>query len=476
MKRFGAAILFILFGASCGRYVNDPFALAPSSPYASWTPMKGNVLVSSKFCQTLLPPAFNDQSELSLAQLLDIALQNNPSTKRTWAEAREAAAIYGQSLSAFYPNINFDGSFTRQKGTFIDLGPAIEFFQTTAGPDATLTYTLFDFGQRTAASIAAREALYFADLNHNQQIQIVIQTVMDSYYVYLYQTEKLQATEANLQNAQTALDAANQKFALGLAALGDVAQARTQFLQCKINLTNQRQNTDNSLSRLTTHLGLPANVPFRIQTLPEQLAHASILESVDQLIEIAQIQRQDFLATQSDVRSKEAYLLQAKRAVLPVLGSNFDFGKYYFQGGETENYHWTATVTLNFPIFHGFYYKNGVRKAEARLEFAQAQMMQTELTVIEDVTVAHLGVKTAALNLSDTAEYVKAAELEFNVALSNYRAGTDTILAVMSAQSSLADARAKRAAAQREWFTSLSQIAYATGSLCATPSEPSCIN
>ena len=97
--------------------------------------------------------------------------------------------------------------------------------------------------------------------------------------------------------------------------------------------------------------------------------------------------------------------------------------------------------------------------------------MQTELTLISQVTTAQMEVRTAAQNLADTAEYLKAAELEFNIALSSYKVGAMTILDVISAQSSVADARSKKAGAQKDWFLSLAQLAYATGSLCATPNE-----
>jgi outer membrane protein len=97
--------------------------------------------------------------------------------------------------------------------------------------------------------------------------------------------------------------------------------------------------------------------------------------------------------------------------------------------------------------------------------------MQSELSLIQDVTVAHMGVKTSATNLADSDEYLKSAELEFNIAITSYKAGTATILDVLKAQSSLADARAKKAQAQKNWFLSLADIAYATGSLCATPNN-----
>lgn len=459
--------------------------------------MKGNCLVSSKYCQTVLPPSF-DSEDLNLAELVDIALQNNPSTKQTWAMARAAAAKYGQSLSPFYPSIAFDGSYLRlrgsttatsstlagappsQTGNAAQSGVIIEqglsspttFFSTQAGPDVALSYTLFDFGQRSSAALAAREALYYADLNHNQEIQIVIQNVMDDTYNYLYQQALLRSNQANLENAQMSLDAANERFALGLAALGDVAQARTQYLQSKINLTTQKQNVEDSFAQLAVDLGLPANIPFKVQQIPDQVVTEPMLDSVDLLVEKAQMQRQDFLAAQANVKSKEALLLNAKRVVYPVLTSSFDIGHYWFQGGTQEKGpHWSAEFNLSFPIFQGFYYKNGIKNAQSNLEVSKAQMLQTELAVIQNVTTAHMGVKTAASNLADAEEYLKAAELEFQIALTGYKAGTMTILDVMSAQSSLADARSKKANSQKNWFVSLANLAYATGSLCATPNE-----
>lgn len=495
LKRISYILAASLVVSSCARDAIDPLSLAPCNPYSSWTPMKGNRLVSSKYCQTILPTTFGT-TELNLAELLDIALQNNPMTRQTWAQARAAAAQYGQSLSAFYPEILASSSFIRQKGSFpvtnsisaaagssagaAALGNTVEsnvfavqtFYSSQGGPDVSLSYVLFDFGKRTAAAIAAREALYYADLTHNQEIQTVLQTVMDDYYTYLYQMAVLRANEANLATAQMSLDAANEKFSLGLAALGDVATARTQFLQSRINLTTQRQNVENAFAQLAVDIGLPPNIPFKVQPLPDQVVADPVLENVDKLVEVAQSQRQDFLAAQANVRSKEALVLGAKRAVLPTLSTMLDTGHYWFQKGMQEHhFHWIGSLSLNFPIFDGFYFKNGVRDAEANLDLSKAQLLQTELSIIQDVTTSHMGVKTAALNLCDSDEYLKAAELEFNISLANYKAGTKAILDVLSAQSSLADARSKKALAQQNWFTSLASIAYATGSLCLNPNE-----
>ena len=434
-------ILFpaILLFTSCARDAIDPMRLSPETPFASWTPREGNKLISSKHCKTYLPESFGE-STLNLAELIDIALMNSPKTKKSWAEARIAAAKLGKAASAFFPDVTLHASYTRQKGSFPVTGtsPAItspsaiqshttttkQFYSTQAGPDLTLTYTLFDFGQRSSAAIAAREALYYADLNHNQEIQVVIQSVMDSYYSYLYELSDLGAKEANVQNAKLSLDAANERFSLGLAALGDVTMARTQFLQTRINRTNQKQAVESAFASLAIDLGLPANIPFEVTPLPETISLDPVLESVDQLISIAQNQRQDFLALEADIRSKEAEILNAKRAPLPTISATLDTGHYWLQKKMQEkDFHLLGTVSLNMPLFDGFLLKNKLREAESSLEKAKAALYQKELSIIQDVTVSHMNVKTSASNLSDTDEYLASAELEFNIAIHNYKAG-----------------------------------------------------
>ena len=211
--------------------------------------------------------------------------------------------------------------------------------------------------------------------------------------------------------------------------------------------------------------------------MPDAVVPGNLLDNVDQLVTIAQTQRQDFLAAQANVRSKKALLLNAKRTNWPVLSTSLDVGRYWFDHDQSENFfHWTAQFSLSFPIFDGYKNRNAIRAAKANVDLSQAQLLQTEIGIIQDVTTAHMSVKTAAENLGDAVEYKKSAQMQFNIALENYRAGTATILDVVSAQTNLADALAKCAGTRKDWFTSLASIAFATGSLCATPQEIPCVD
>ena len=433
--------------------------------------MQGNRMVCAQFCETLLPASFANDA-LTLSDLLDVALQNNPTTKQTWASARAAAAQYGQNLSDYFPDITFNGTYLRERVTSVPAFgiPPLNYYSTQATPDIDVTYTVFDFGQRSASARAAREALYYADWTHNQQIQTVLQTVMDDYYSYLYQMEVLKGDQENLENAQAALDAANQQFAMGVAALGDVAQARTQYLQNKIALTSQQQIVINTYAQLATDLGLPATLDFRLMPLPEQPSIEPVLACVDTLIADAQKQRPQLLASMANLRSKEASLDLAVRDLLPTVTATGVLGKYRYNEGYTEaKRHFSIELAVTFPIFDGFYYWNGIRNARANVEYARGQMIQTELAMIQGISTSRSSILTAAQNLKDSSDYLEAAILEFKIELASYRAGTATILDVLSAQSSLANARVQKANAQQNWFISLAALAYATGSLCQAP-------
>lgn len=470
--KFSSALaLFLTYACSREIAVFNPMAYAPETPYAAWTPLKKSTLVSSKYCDMLLPENFAED-KLSLAELIDIALQNNPDTKITWAEARAQAAKYGQSLSGYFPEITGIGTYTRQRETFSLSGDVHQpYLLTTITPELSVTYTLFDFGQRRYSSESARQTLFYADWTHNQEIQTIIQLVMDDYYDYLFQKQQLIAYEADLENATATLDATEQQFQFGVSALGDIAQAKTSYLQKKINVLTQKKNVETAFAKLANDVGLPANIDFTVQDLPRKIFVDAILESVDALISTAQRQRQDLFAAKADILSKEADVKYAKSLRYPVFEGSYDLGKNYYNHDEKEDYHWTLIFKVSIPLFRGMYYQNGIRYAKANLAKSTAELLQKELNIIEEVTVSHYDVQVAADTLKFSEEYLAAAEEEFKIALSNYKQGVNTILDVLSAQSSLADARSKLASAKKDWYTSLASLAYSTGALCTTPSQ-----
>ncbi len=76
-----------------------------------------------------------------------------------------AAATVGSERSAYYPNVEVDGSYLRQKNAAFN-GQSI-YYQTTYGPSALLNWLLLDFGGRSADIEEAKLALDEANLLHD---------------------------------------------------------------------------------------------------------------------------------------------------------------------------------------------------------------------------------------------------------------------------------------------------------------------
>ena len=474
-------LLLILSGCGLNKAFYDPYSFAPDHPYSSYKPVFKEEKISKTY-DSFLPEDFEGR-KLTLAELIDVALLNNPQTKKTWSDAMAAASAYGKSMKDYLPEIDGIVTWERQRNTFINetipdqvasttpIRKAVPFYRTTGTPEMMISYTIFDFGQRKYTTEKARQALLYADWMHNNEMQSTIELVMNSYYYYQYQRHSLMAYEENLKNAEISLDAAKQKFHTGIASLADVSQAKTSYLQTKMDLIGQKQNVETAYASLANVLGLPSNLSINVEDFPEEIFPQTFLENVEELIIKAKDQRQDFMAMQANVRAQQANVNLAKKRNYPTINSEFDIGKNYYWPHPNEDYHFTLLFKMTIPIFYGFSLKNAVRQAEAELEKAKALAFQTELQITKDVATAHSDMKNAAETVYCSKDYLLSAEEQYKIALANYKAGTGTILDVMSAQAFLADARAKKVDSQKNWYTSIASMAYATGSLSASLDE-----
>src|SRR5207302_1286629 len=227
-----AALILLALAASCASIHNignvaDPVSHGvgtPVSPSATWTPPANAIPPTVPPPTDLVLPA---GAPLELAQIIDLALSNNPATRTTWLEARLAEANLGSVRSSYLPAVDLDASLAR---AHTSTGTAT----TLSGPTLSLDYLLFDFGGRNAAAEAARQTLIASGFTHNQTIQDLILDVEQAYYDYLDAKALLTAQEATIKERQTSLDSADARHSAGVATIADVLQARTALSQAKL--------------------------------------------------------------------------------------------------------------------------------------------------------------------------------------------------------------------------------------------------
>lgn len=460
--------LLSLVVVSCGDYkgASEPYSYSPETAQSLWIPPK-SFRKNEKQEFVGIEEALQDKT-LTLAEVIDVALCNNPDTTESWSKAREAASSYGQSLKKYFVISDIDADYYRAREAYFAEVARNIVYETNYGGDLELKYTLLDFGRTKATSSAALQALYSADLMHNRTLQTVVKTTMNSYYDYLSQKALVEASQANVRNAEIALDAATEKLKNGVADMSDVVQAQTKLLQQKIDLVNNRKLLATKYSMLLKTMGLNSTSNLLFASYPKEIKLYDI-DYVENLVSLAVKNRPDLQAYEARLSSAKQKLKEALSKRFPTVNGSFDIGRKYSNLTLDDHYHFKGEVALTFPLFHGFYIQNGIKKAQAELTRQKAALKSKQLALLQEVSQYTEDVKYSKEAYQYSVDFLKSAKLDFDINLKEYAAGTVTIVDLINAQTAVADAQYKLINSEKQWYTSLANISYATGILTNNP-------
>src|SRR5881628_673280 len=423
------------------------------APNGFWTPPP----------PTLPPDLAGRIAQLRLADVIDIALRNNTATSASWADARAAAASYGAAQGQYYPTLQVDGVATavRTVGSGGQTAVRQQFYRGTL----SLSWLLLDFGGRSGAIGEAREALLAADWTHNATLQGVVLDVQQAYFQYLGTQALVAAQRTTHQEAQTNLEAAQQRNKVGLATIADVLQAKTALSQALLALQATEGQLQTTRGALALSMGLPANVPYDLAPPADSMPPLGITDGVDTLIERAVRERPDLAAQRALAREAHARVSVARAQALPSLSVGGTSGQTSFWNNPGFRNSYSATLTVSIPLFSGGTQVYDVRAASAAANAAEQRARGFEQQVLYEVFNAYYGLRTATQQVRTAADLLASATQSEQVALGRYKAGAGSLLDLLAAQAALADARARAIQARFGWYVALAQLAHDAGIL-----------
>lgn len=448
-------------------------ANAPPGPSTPWSPPP-SAIPSKPPRQTVVIPdslraLLTSPSRWTLADIVDLALRNNPETRATWASARAAAAHLGSERGAYYPQITGAANDTKIKSA---LSSQIAYERTSYEPSLALHYILFDFGQRRGNVEEARQALYAANWTHNATIQNVVLEVERVYYQYLYTKAVRDADAAALKEADANLDAAQERQKSGLATTADVLQARSTQAQRKLALQTVEGQIKTIRGSLATAMGLSPTVDYDVGELPNNLPVVDVSKTVDELIDEAQVHRPDLASARAKALAARAHERSVRAEGWPTISVDGNTSRRFYDNPNDYSDTYQIGISLAVPLFTGFSHQYDVLEAQSKAQ-ASEQQYQTLASAVElDVWTTYYNLKTAGERLQTARDFLKSATESHDVALGRYKSGVGTILELLSAQTALEDARAEDLQARTDWLLALAELAHATGRLTLAQPQP----
>ncbi|MEQ9617557.1 MAG: TolC family protein [Deltaproteobacteria bacterium] len=458
----------------------DPYKEASPAPGVEWKPSEKELREAFQVEELpTIPEELRPEADrLTLSQLVDIALINNPTTQQAWQDARAAAAAWARARGLYYPQIGGVANYAYARGGGSSTGTD-PFKEQYGNVGLSLNYLLFDFGGREASIDAARLTLINANWNQNQAIQNVLNAVAVAFYKYIGSKALVLADETNFEEAKTSLEAADLRLEAGVGTLPDVLQARATLSQIELDLVEDRGNVEIYRGELATVVGWPANTGFDVSGDVGEFPLALLAANVNDLIDTGMSNRPDLAAVKAIVREKEALVREARSEFFPEISATAQLLRWWVRPeGQSSEYftNYLVGLQLTVPIFQGFTIINSVRQADADLESARAALRLQEQIVINRVWEAYFNFRTAVQSVDAADNLLESAEESYEASLARYRTGVGDIVELLQAQTTLAEARAERVQAGTDIFTSYANLINAIGTELPSPDLPQDLN
>ena len=242
-------------------------------------------------------------------------------------------------------------------------------------------------------------------------------------------------------------------------------QARTALSQEQLNLETIQGNLQAARGSLAAAMGIPANLPYDLQALPEQLPVRMVAVTVDSLINAAVRSRPDLAAARASAAASRAQVRVTRSLEFPSLVLSGNSGRTYANVDQAQGSTYSLQLGLSVPIFNGFTNQYNVAAARELADAAAARAEGTRQQVIAQVFTSYYTLQTAAQRVATADDLLASATQSAQVAQARYREGVGSIVDLLTAQSALANARAQQVQSRWQWANALAQLARDAGVL-----------
>jgi outer membrane protein len=408
--------------------------------------------------------AADDLPAKTLAECIDIAVQQHPSLKAAGAAVDaghqrvwEAASNYLPQLSANYAANRRNSSVSaRIGGTATNLGTQTQTFNFYS-TGVSFTQVLFDFGQTLASIRSAQAAEQSLEADLSTQRDTVVLNVKQSYFNLLAAKRLLVVADETVHQSQKHLEQAQGRYDVGMAPKFDVTNVQVQLAQAELNQVTARNNVAVARETLRNALGLVGPLDFDIV---DDFGRRRLPITAEAALALAYDKRPELQSIQAQERSTEEQIASLQKNLLPNVSGN---GTYNWTGNDYPlQSGWNIGAAVNLSVFNGGLTIAQIGEAKANL---------SNLRFNEDVLRQNIAleVRQDVINMEQAAEAIRVAEKGLQQARENlelaegrYKTGVGNIIELTDAQASMTSAEANYVQALYSYQNSVAAVEKAT--------------
>ncbi len=300
----------------------------------------------------------------------------------------------------------------------------------------SLSQSLFNFKQFEQER-AASESLKSAQYSYKDARELVVLAVGNAYLLAIANAARIEATTAQVTNAQALYDKAVDQQKAGLNPAIDTLRSQVELQSRQQQLIVARNDFAKQKLSLARIIGLAPGQEF---VLTEKAPYQALTpQPLEVYLERAYTSRSDYQAAQAQVRSAELLRRAATAGHYPTMDLDANFGDVGVTPAQS-NGTWQVNGSLNIPIFAGGKTHSDVLEAEAQLKQARSRLGDLRGRIDYEVRSALLDLNAAADQVAVARSSVDLAEQTLAQSRDRFTAGVTDNLEVVQAQEAVASA------------------------------------
>lgn len=397
--------------------------------------------------------AQEQQSAYSLAECINLAINNSYESKRAQYAVNEAGHSVSETKAGIYPQINVTGDMNHslilpttmlpgeligQSGTQIpvQMGSKNELEFSVIAEQVVFSPQLF-----TGIKIA-RNRFELKKIKSSLTKEEVVYNVCQTYY-------DIRKTMSELECLVQIISMQDSLYRLMEKRVQQNITRVLDLNRVKISLTNLRSkaiNVGNTLSQQMAYFKILLGVPWKDSF---EIDNTEIITKSDEYLILDEFHPQRM--TEVNVLNKQQQILaletqERQMQYLPVL-SAFASAGYQFQSNKfrlsKDPWYNTAIIGLRLtvPIFDGFSKRSQIRKDKARMNILSQTVLETTQTLSANFQNAKTSLSVACELMNIQSDNITLAETAYRQTLALYDEGLSDITDVLETETSLLEVR-----------------------------------
>lgn len=375
------------------------------------------------------------QQQYTLAQSIEIALENNRNIKQQELSRQQREIEYNSARAELLPGLNASAGqnfiFGRSIGSD-NIYQMSNSTQTSLGVTADIT--LFD-GMRMKHNIDSRKSdLNASEADLEKMREDIVMSVTTAFLRALMNRELLNIAENQVVTTEADLKRRSILVAGGKLAEGELYEIEAQLAGEELKRVEAETNLKLALLDLAQIMEIEDFNDFNIIAPPtEQLINETLLLTSEAVYESALLHLPEIRSMQHQVESSRKAILVAKSQFWPTLsfGVNMGTGYYNMNGRDNDSFSSqlrsnisnTLGFNLRIPIFNRFQIRNNLKSAQLNLSNSRLEMDKRKNELRKEIEQAYWNALGAESRWVAAQKSVTASNEAYRFAEEKYNSG-----------------------------------------------------